>query len=315
MMLKDHVRKDPVRILHIGRQGIIRITFGPLNALIVLFVLALSSSCSETKTSSNNSPPGRPAQTNSAASTKPGTGAENQTAKLVSHEVINSYPHDSRAFLQGLVFHDAGFYESTGQLGESTLRRVELATGRVIKKHDLPPDVFGEGVALVGDRLFQLTWQNKKGFVYDRETFRLLQEFRYDTEGWGLAFDGTNLILSDGTSDLTFFDPQTYKPVRKLRVTPDRQLLLGLNEPVLDLNELEFIEGEIWANIWHEDLILRIDPASGRVTSYLNLKELRPRETLNDDEAVLNGIAYDSSQKRIFVSGKRWPRVFEIRTK
>lgn len=271
--------------------------------LIMAFVLCLS--CSAVKTSSNNQ---SPAQSNNASTARPSTGSTNQSARLVSHEVVNSYPHDSQSFLQGLVYHDGNFYESTGQYGESTLRRVEMATGRVVKKLDLPANVFGEGIALAGDKLVQLTWKNKKGYVYDRETFRLLQEFPYDMEGWGLTFDGTSLILSDGTSELTFLDLQSFKPIKKLAVTLN-------GRPVPELNELEFIEGEIWANVWHEDFILRIDPSSGRVTSYLNLKEIRPRETFSDDEAVLNGIAYDVSQKRIFVSGKRWPRVFEIRIK
>jgi glutamine cyclotransferase len=276
-----------------------------VKALIVLVVPALASSCSEKKTSSNNQPP---EQSNIASPTSPATGAAGQPARLNAHEVVNSYPHDPEAFLQGLAYHDGSFFESTGQYGESTLRRVEAATGRVVKKLDLPPNVFGEGLALVADKLFQLTWQNKKGFVYDRETFRLIQEFAYETEGWGLTFDGTSLILSDGTSELTFLDLQSFKPIKKLGVTFN-------GRPVSQINELEFIEGEIWANVWHEDVILRIDPSSGRVTSYLNLRDIRPRETFNDDEAVLNGIAYDASQKRIFVSGKRWPRIFEIRIK
>jgi glutamine cyclotransferase len=249
----------------------------------------------------------------SSNNTGANTAAQSRTAdtagaKLIPHEVVASYPHDPQAFLQGLVWHDGGFYESTGQHGQSSLRRVEFPSGKVVKKHDLSREYFGEGLALVGDNLVQLTWETKKGFVYDRETFGLVKEFTYDTEGWGLTFDGKNLILSDGTSELTFMDPGTFKPTRKLRVTFN-------GRPLDQLNELEFIEGEIWANVWHEDVILRIDPATGHVSSYLNLKDIRPRETLGDSEAVLNGIAYDAAGKRIFVSGKRWPRIFEIRMK
>jgi glutaminyl-peptide cyclotransferase len=233
---------------------------------------------------------------------------EARGAKLVSHEVIASYPHDPTAFLQGLVWWDGGFYESTGQYGQSSLRRVEFPSGRVIKKHDLSPELFGEGLALAGDRLIQLTWQTGRGFVYERETFNLIQEFRYTTEGWGLTYDGASLILSDGTSELTFLDPQTFKPTRKLKVMFNAK-------PLDQINELEFVEGEIWANVWHSDFVIRIDPATGQVNSYLNLKDIRPPETTADPEAVLNGIAYDPSQKRIFVSGKHWPRIFEIKLK
>ncbi len=241
-----------------------------------------------------------------AAANKP---AENRAGpKTYSYEVVNKYPHDPDAFLQGLVWHDNGFYESTGGNGQSSLRRVELETGRVVKKVNLPEEDFGEGLALVGDKLVQLTWQSGQGYVYDRATFQKLRAFTYTMEGWGLTYDGKNLILSDGSNALTFFDPQTYKPVQKLNVTLN-------GGPVSKINELEFVEGEIWANVWHEEVILRIDPSSGAVTSTIDMRGLRPRETMRDSEAVLNGIAYDPAAKRIFVSGKRWPAVFEIRIK
>jgi len=230
-------------------------------------------------------------------------------AERVSYEVIASHPHDPGAFLQGLVWHAGGFYESTGQYGASSLRRVEFPSGKVIKQVKLDPELFGEGLALVDDRLIQLTWTTKRGFVYDRETFKLIREFTYQNEGWGLTYDGKDLIMSDGSDQLTYLDAQTYQPTRKLRVTRD-------GRPVRELNELEFIEGEIWANVWHQDVILRIDPATGKVNKFLDLRGIIDRGVLRGNpEAVLNGIAYDREGKRVFVSGKLWPLIFEIRVK
>jgi glutamine cyclotransferase len=230
------------------------------------------------------------------------------SAKQILYDVVNSYPHDSRAFLQGLVWHEGGFYESTGQYGRSTLRRVEFPSGKVVKSVSLDSSIFAEGLALVGDRLVQLTWQTQRGFVYDRETFKLIREFTYNTEGWGLAYDGKNLILSDGSDSLTFINPETFEPVRKLAVKWN-------GRPVTEINELEFIEGEVWANIWHRDQIIRIDPATGNVNSYLDMKGILPPDERRDPEAVLNGIAYDPAEKRIFISGKLWPKIFEIKLK
>ena len=172
----------------------------------------------------------------------------------------------------------------------------------------LPPELFGEGLALVGDHLIQLTWKSKAGFVYDRGSFELLRRFTYDTEGWGLTYDGKMLILSDGSSELVFLDPDTFAPLRRLPVTMN-------GSPVRNLNELEFIEGEIWANVWQTDLIMCIDPRTGRVNSYLNLKGILSEKMRTGGEDVLNGIAYDALHKRIFVSGKLWPRIFEIRVR
>lgn len=229
-------------------------------------------------------------------------------ARQQSYEVINSYPHDSTSFTQGFLWRDGGFYESTGLYGQSKLRRLEFPSGRILKETSLPPQLFGEGLALVDSRLIQLTWTAHRGLVYDVESFRLVQEFTYDTEGWGLTYDGKNLILSDGTSDLFYFDPQTFRPIKKLAVRMNGQ-------PIRELNELEFIEGEIWANVWQTDLVLRIDPSTGQVTSFLNLKGILAPSDRKGNEDVLNGIAYDAEQKRIFVTGKLWPRVFEIKVK
>lgn len=241
-------------------------------------------------------------------SNQPPTPSDSQAAQKISYEVVNTYPHDPQAFLQGLVWYDGGFYESTGLYGESTLRRVEFPSGRVLKKIDLAADLFGEGLALVENHLVQITWQANRGFVYDRDTFRLIREFSYDTEGWGITYDGKNLIMSDGSSTLTYRDPQTYQPVKKLNVTMN-------GRPVSMLNELEFIEGEIWSNIWQADTIVRINPSTGKVASYLDMRGVLPRESRTGHEDVLNGIAYDGDHKRIFISGKKWPRVLEIKLK
>jgi glutamine cyclotransferase len=229
-------------------------------------------------------------------------------APRVLWDVVGSYPHDQNAFLQGLVWYEGGFFESTGLVGRSTLRRVEWPSGRVTRQVKLPPDVFGEGLARVGDRLVQLTWRSGRGFVYDRASFRLLREFRYAGEGWGLTFDGTSLVLSDGSDILTYYDPQRFTPIRRVHVTWN-------GWPLEHLNELEFIEGELWANIWYTDYIVRIDPASGRVSSYLDLTGLLPAGQRRDEGAVLNGIAYDPATRRVFVSGKLWPLLFEIRVR
>ena len=235
-------------------------------------------------------------------------GTVESRARQVSFEVVNSYPHDPTSFTQGLVWKDGGFYESTGLYGQSKVRRLEFPSGKVIKELKLAPELFGEGLALVDGRLIQLTWKSRRGFVYDRDSFRVIQEFKYDTEGWGLTYDDKNLVLSDGSSDLFYLDPQTYRPARRLAVTMNGRALT-------ELNELEFIEGEIWANVWQTDLIVRIEPASGRVTSFLNLKGILAPSDRTGSDAVLNGIAYDAEKKRIFVTGKLWPRIFEIKVK
>jgi len=235
-------------------------------------------------------------------------GRSDVPARRISYEVVKSYPHDPTSFTQGLLWHDGGFYESTGQYGQSKLRHLEFPSGKVLKEIKLSPELFGEGLALVDNKLIQLTWQSQRGFVYDLNTFRMEREFSYNTEGWGLAYDGKNLILSDGSSDLFYFDPQTLRPIRKMAVRMNGQ-------PVTELNELEFIEGEIWSNVWQQDLILQIDPSTGLVKSFLDLKGILAPSDKTGTENVLNGIAYDAEHQRIFVTGKLWPRIFEIRIK
>lgn len=233
-------------------------------------------------------------------------GRQIPPALLTPYEVVASFPHDPGAFLQGLVWHDNGFYESTGLNGESTLRRVAFPSGEVLQRVDVPSEYFAEGLTMVGDRLIQLTWKSKKAFVYDRESFGLLGDFPYDTEGWGLTYDGTSLIMSDGSDTLFFLDPDTYEQTRTVRVTLD-------GRTVPRLNELEFLHGEVWANVWQTDLIVRIDPASGQVVGVLDLTGLLPSGERREDTDVLNGIAYDAETDRTFVSGKRWPLLYELR--
>lgn len=222
-------------------------------------------------------------------------------------EVVHVYPHDPNAFTQGLVYVDGDLYESTGRNGQSSVRRVDVESGRVLEKYDLPSQYFGEGLADWGGSLVQLTWTSGKGFVYDRSSFKLLRTFGYQGEGWGLTQDKKSLILSDGTPTLRFLDPETFRVTRHLDVIDEH------GQPVENLNELEFIRGEIFANIWHKDRIARISPRSGRVLGWVDMSGLREQAGASDPEAVLNGIAYDAKTGRIFVTGKLWPRLFEIK--
>jgi glutamine cyclotransferase len=218
--------------------------------------------------------------------------------------VVAAYPHDPNAFTQGLVVYAGKLLESTGQYGASSLRRVDIQSGRVEQLLPLDATYFGEGIAVLDDRVYQLTWQNGIGFIYDATTFAAERTFRYTGEGWGLTTDGTHLILSDGTSALRFLDPQSLPVVRQLTVT-DAEI------PVVQINELEHVEGEIWANIWHSDRVARIAPDTGRVVGWIDLSALYPGAE-RPAEAVLNGIAYDPAEQRLFVTGKNWPQLFEL---
>lgn len=224
-----------------------------------------------------------------------------------SYEVVNLFPHDPAAFTQGLVYLDDLFYEGTGRNGQSSLRKVDPATGTVLQQHDLTEEFFGEGIAVVGENVYQLTWKNGTGFIYDKESFAERGRFSYATEGWGLTFDGEHLIMSDGSATLYFLDPTTLAEVRRVDVTV-------ADEPVVRLNELEYIDGRVLANIWQTDYIVRIDPATGVVDGVIDmtglLAQAPPSQTAVD---VLNGIAYDEAGKRLFVTGKLWPYVFEVR--
>jgi glutamine cyclotransferase len=235
------------------------------------------------------------------------TAAQRNPAPVQSYKVIATFPHDTSSFTQGLVFADGEFYESTGLQGESTLRRVEIATGKTLQRIDVPSQYFAEGLALVGDELLQLTWQHKIGFVYDRKTFKQKRTFAYKTEGWGIAYDGSSrLVMSDGSDTLTFLDPKTLAPGQTLRVQE-------AGKPIRNLNELEWIEGEIWANVWLTDRIARISPNTGEVNAWIDLGLLWPvSQRPQPGEQVLNGIAYDKATHRIYITGKKWPRLYQI---
>jgi glutamine cyclotransferase len=221
------------------------------------------------------------------------------------YKIVHTYPHDPGAFTQGLVFSDGYLYEGTGMVGESSVRKVELSSGKVVQKIDLPAPYFGEGIVLWKDKLIELTWQSKIGFVYDRATFKQLRTFTYSREGWGITQDGKRLIMSDGSATLFFWDPETLKEIGHLDVDDK-------GSPVQNLNELEFIHSEIYANVWMTDRIARISPATGHVIGWIDLASLHAQANIPGNN-VLNGIAYDSKQNRLFVTGKNWPKLFEIR--
>jgi|HigsolmetaAR202D_1030399.scaffolds.fasta_scaffold00067_7 Glutamine cyclotransferase len=220
--------------------------------------------------------------------------------------VIASYPHDPEAFTQGLIYENGQLYEGTGLNGRSSLRRVELETGSVQQSVALEEQYFGEGITILGDKIYQLTWQNRVGFVYDKSSFALIGQFSYATEGWGLTTDGTHLIMSDGSSTIYFLDPNSFEVVRQVVVDNPT------GGPISRINELEYINGEIYANIWQTDKIVRIDPNNGRVLGWIDLTGLLGPEDRVQPVDVLNGIAYDSENQRLFVTGKLWPKLFEI---
>lgn len=224
-----------------------------------------------------------------------------------SYKIIHIYPHDSGAFTQGLIFVDGHLYESTGQNGKSSVRMVDLTTGKVLQQYDIPAQYFGEGLTDWGDQLVQLTWKNDIAFVYDRFSFTEKRRFHYTGEGWGLTHNDRYLIMSDGTAALRFLDPNSFSEVRRISVKDEKGRLLSA------LNELEYVHGEIYANIWHMDRIARISPSTGKVLGWIDLTGLMDRKESSDPEAVLNGIAYDSRGDRLFVTGKLWPKLFEIK--
>ena len=232
--------------------------------------------------------------------------ARSRAPKQYSFQVLHIYPHDSSAFTQGLEYRGGFLYEGTGLLGRSTLRKENLETGEVLGSVALEPDLFGEGITVIGQRVFQLTWQSQTGFVYDQTTFRKLRSFAYSGEGWGLANDGQVIYMSDGTSQIRCLDPFTFNEQRRITVHDGSQ-------PVTMLNELEFVRNEIYANIWHSNRIARISPATGLVVGWIDLTGLAAGQDLQNNEAVLNGIAYDSMGDRLFVTGKLWPKLFQIK--
>ncbi len=237
---------------------------------------------------------------------RPSFAGQKQVALPVyGYRVVNVYPHDRQAYTQGLIWCDGFLYEGTGLHGASSLRKVRLETGRVVEQHSLDRQYFGEGITEWGGRLLQLTWNSNLGFIYDRSSLKVRGTFRYPGEGWGLTHDRDRLIMSDGTATLRFLDPKTLRETGRLNVQSD-------GAPLADLNELEFVRGEIFANVYQTDLIARLSPQTGAVTGWIDLRGLLPEADRRIPVDVLNGIAYDARGNRLFVTGKLWPKLFEI---
>ena len=237
---------------------------------------------------------------------------------VYGYEVVKAYPHDPKAFTEGLFFHDGFLYESTGEENESTLRKVEIETGKVVQKFDLPREDFGEGISLINGKIYMLTWRGGLGRVFDAKDFKLLKEFRYDGEGWGMTTDGTNLYFTQSTHVIKVMDPETFKAVRTIPVMRED------GKPLMQINELEWVKGEIWSNVWHSEqtnilgkpnYIARIDPANGKLLGWINLSGISPDDQgkTGQEENTLNGIAYDPATDRIFVTGKNWKKLYEIK--
>ena len=233
--------------------------------------------------------------------------AADQEVSYYTYTIVNTYDHDESAFTQGLVYDEGTLYESTGLYGFSTLRRVDLESGEVLQSYTLPDTYFGEGITICDNSIIQLTWLENKGFVYDKHSFELLREFNYPSEGWGLTYDGNRCIMSDGSAYLFFLDPLTFESIGQVEV-------LDATTPVSRINELEYVNGKVYANIWMEDKIAIINPQNGKVEGWIDLDGLRNLEGQSAEE-VLNGIAYDAVEDRLFVTGKKWSNLFEIELK
>lgn len=277
----------------------------PLLFLAVLLAFA-SSDCSNTPKTNINA-----GNTNKS---------KQEPLPVYGYEVVKKYPHDPKAFTEGLFYSDGFLYESTGEPGKSSLRKVELETGKVVQKFDLPREDFGEGIAMIGDKIYQLTWQQNLGRVFDAKDFKIIKEFTYQGEGWGMTTDGTNLIFDQGTHVLKVAEPENFKTVRTMPVMRED------GRPLMNINELEMIKGELWANIWHSEdpeilgkpnYIARIDPNSGKLLGWINLAGISPDDQGKESqtENTLNGIAYDAEKDRIFVTGKNWKTLYEIKVK
>ena len=270
----------------------------------LILIASLTLACNET-----------PKNANSVSVNKTTTNAANNVnAKIpeYTYEIVKTYPHDPKAFTQGLVVYNGLFYEGTGgKNGDpfySSIRKAEIETGKVLQKFDLARDYFGEGITIFNDKIYQITWQENKAFVYDVNDFKLLKEFEYAGEGWGLTHDSTNLIMSDGTHVIRFINPENFETVRTIAVFDEK------GKPQMEINELEYIKGEIWANVWREGEILRIDPANGKILGIIDLEKLADEQIKSSRDAdVLNGIAYDEATDRIFITGKKWGKLFEIK--
>ena len=262
--------------------------------VFLCFSLFLLSSCSETQNSGSN------------PDKAPGSAEKRTSKSQDSFTVLSSFPHDPTAFTQGLVYRDGFLYESTGLYGKSSLRKTNPATGKVLAKTDLPREFFGEGLTIIGESIYQLTWKSGQGFIYSRENLKRKGSFAYSTEGWGLTDDGTQLIMSGGTEKLYFLSPKSFEVTKVLSVKENGSAVAGLNE-------LEYAEGKIYCNIWHSDDIVVVDPESGMVEKRINLGQLRKRLSLVNEAGVLNGIAWKSSSSTFLITGKNWSEVFEIK--
>ncbi len=290
-----------------------------------IFIFLFLAACDDKMPNSNvNSIVAGKNNTNSANATIAKT---NENVPVYTYEIVNTFRHDSDAFTQGLIFNNGFLYESTGHEGDSTLRKVDLQNGKVLQKHELKNDIFAEGMTALNGKIYQISWRNGLAFVYDLNNFKLLKELKYTGEGWGLTTDGTNLLMSDGTHIIKVIDPETFKTVRSVPVLQEN------GKPLYLLNELEYVKGEIWANIWHSEekqtgttqgelpnigkpnYIARINPESGRVVGWIDLANISPEDSEDESENTLNGIAYDAGSDRIFVTGKNWKKLFEIKIK
>ena len=268
-----------------------KITWVLLRSGAVFFAAVVNFSCSDNPQASNPLAP-------------PDSTASKGTP-IYTYKIVKAYPHDRNAFTQGLVFENGVLYEGTGLLGRSSLRKVELETGSILQTRALPAEIFGEGITIYENKVVQLSWRSHIGFVYEKDSFELVRTFNYTTEGWGITHDGNRLIMSDGTPVLYFLNPATFEKIGQVQVVDQ-------NEPVALLNELEYVRGEIFANVWLTDRIARIAPQSGRVVGWIDLKGILSPEDLTEPVNVLNGIAYDATADRLFVTGKLWPKLFEI---
>ncbi|MBA3319867.1 MAG: glutaminyl-peptide cyclotransferase [Pyrinomonadaceae bacterium] len=288
-----------------------------MNKIIFLLLSLFLSACEDTATSNSNpkTTPNQPASTTAQNVPSPlATTSEQSPAAISSnsgvptfgYEVVATYPHARDAFTQGLIFQDGQLWESTGQYGESSLRKVDLKTGKVLRKVDVPDEFFAEGMTALHGKVYQLTWQERKGFIYEADSFKQSGEFAYQGQGWGLTHDGQMLIMSNGTNQLRFLDPATLQVTRTIAVMDN-------GEPLNQLNELEYVKGEIYANIWQTDKIVKLNPESGKVLGWIDLTGLLPTRDYTPETDVLNGIAYDANADRLFVTGKLWPKLFEIR--
>lgn len=278
----------------------------------LFFTLCLTLACGGTSPTGGNNAAVKPAATPSPAATQTGRVPE------YTYDIVTSYPHDPMGFTQGLFFHNGFLYEGTGgQQTEtkndpffSSVRKVEIQTGKILQKTDVDPKFFGEGIALLNGKIYQLTWRENTAFVYNLDDLKKVGEFKYSGEGWGLTEDGTDLYMSDGTHVIRVVDPETFKTKRTIVVNDER------GRPMMELNELEWVNGEIWANVWNQSWILRIDPANGKLLGRIDLAKMTNEEQDQNRKAdVLNGIAYDKATDRLFVTGKLWRKLFEIKIK